>query len=37
VAAGEIVSCDVPRDHVLKSGKLEPLSSFRGLIKVRCK
>jgi UDP-2-acetamido-3-amino-2,3-dideoxy-glucuronate N-acetyltransferase len=36
VAAGEIVSCDVPTESVLKGGKLQPLSNFRGLIKVRC-
>jgi acetyltransferase-like isoleucine patch superfamily enzyme len=35
VAAGEIVTCDVPEDTVLKAGQLRPLSDFRGLIKVR--
>jgi len=35
VAAGEIVTCDVPKEMVLKTGQLRPLSYFRGLIKVR--
>jgi acetyltransferase-like isoleucine patch superfamily enzyme len=35
VAAGEIVTCDVPEGTVLKRGELRPLSDFRGLIKVR--
>jgi len=35
VAAGEIVTCDVPEEMVLKGGELKPLSHFRGLIKVR--
>jgi UDP-3-O-[3-hydroxymyristoyl] glucosamine N-acyltransferase len=35
VAAGEIVKCDVPSEMVLHSGRLSPLSSFRGMIKVR--
>lgn len=35
VAAGEIVTCDVPEAMVLKGGELRPLSFFRGLIKVR--
>lgn len=35
VAAGEIVKCDVPKETVLQGGKLQPLSYFRGLIKVR--
>jgi len=35
VAAGEIVTCDVPEETVLKGGKLKPLSYFRGVIKVR--
>ncbi len=35
VAAGEIVTCDVPEETVLKDGELHPLSYFRGLIKVR--
>jgi acetyltransferase-like isoleucine patch superfamily enzyme len=35
VAAGEIVTCDVPEGTVLKRGELHPLSYFRGLIKVR--
>jgi UDP-2-acetamido-3-amino-2,3-dideoxy-glucuronate N-acetyltransferase len=36
VAAGEIVTCDVSAESVLKAGKQQPLSNFRGLIKVRC-
>ena len=35
VAAGEIVKCNVPTEHVLCGGYLRPLSEFRGLIKVR--
>ncbi len=35
VAAGEIVKCNVPEENVLNGGKLRPLSSFRGMIKVR--
>ena len=35
VAAGERVTCDVPREMVLRGGRLSPLSSFRGMIKVR--
>jgi acetyltransferase-like isoleucine patch superfamily enzyme len=35
VAAGEIVTCDVPERSVLKDGKIHPLSVFRGVIKVR--
>jgi len=35
VAAGEIVTCDVPEETVLKAGALLPLSYFRGVIKVR--
>lgn len=35
VAAGERVTCDVPREMVLSGGKLRPLSDFRGMIKVR--
>lgn len=35
IAAGERVTCDVPREMVHIDGKLKPLSSFRGLIKVR--
>lgn len=35
VASGEIVTCDVPKENVLKNGKLHPLSYFRGVIKVR--
>ncbi len=35
VAAGERVTCDVPKETVLRDGKLKPLSDFRGLIKVR--
>lgn len=35
VSAGEIVKCDVPEGQVLQGGKLQPLSAFRGLIKVR--
>lgn len=35
VAAGEIVTCDVPEGTVIKKGELHPLSYFRGLIKVR--
>ena len=35
VAAGERVTCDVPREMVLSGGELKPLSSFRGMIKVR--
>jgi acetyltransferase-like isoleucine patch superfamily enzyme len=36
VAAGEIVTCDVPRDSVLQGGRPQPLEKFRGLIKARC-
>lgn len=35
VAAGERVTCDVPKEMVLRGGKLRPLSEFRGIIKVR--
>ncbi|MBL9141678.1 MAG: hypothetical protein JNK53_07410 [Phycisphaerae bacterium] len=35
VAAGELVKCDVPPEHVLKGGQLRPLADFRGMIKVR--
>jgi len=35
VAAGEIVTCNVPEGKVLKGGDLWPLSHFRGVIKVR--
>jgi UDP-3-O-[3-hydroxymyristoyl] glucosamine N-acyltransferase len=35
VAAGEIVKCDVPKETVLQGGKLQPLSDFRGMVKVR--
>ena len=35
VAAGEVVTCDVPEEMVLKRGELRPLSYFRGMIKVR--
>ena len=35
VAAGEIVKCDVPEETVLNDGELQPLSAFRGVIKVR--
>jgi UDP-3-O-[3-hydroxymyristoyl] glucosamine N-acyltransferase len=37
VAAGEIVTCDVPEETVLKDGELHPLAYFRGSIKVRGK
>lgn len=35
VAAGERVTCDVPEGMVLQGGKLQPLTYFRGMIKVR--
>ena len=35
VAAGERVTCNVPREMVLRGGELRPLSEFRGMIKVR--
>ena len=35
VAAGELVTCDVPEETVLRGGKLTTLSSLRGMIKVR--
>ena len=35
VAAGERVTCNVPKEMVLRGGKLTPLSNFRGMIKVR--
>ena len=35
VAAGERVTCNVPKEMVLRGGKMTPLSNFRGMIKVR--
>lgn len=35
VAAGERVTCNVPREMVLRGGELRSLSTFRGMIKVR--
>jgi acetyltransferase-like isoleucine patch superfamily enzyme len=35
VAAGELVTCDVPEETVHKGGELRPLSFYRGMIKVR--
>jgi len=35
ICAGELAKCDVPKESVLKDGKLHPLSAFRGVIKVR--
>jgi len=35
VAAGEVVTCDVPEGTVVKKGEIHPISYFRGLIKVR--
>lgn len=35
VSAGEVVRCDVPEEMVLLKGKLGPLSSYHGMIKVR--
>jgi acetyltransferase-like isoleucine patch superfamily enzyme len=35
IAAGELVTCDVPAETVHKGGELQPLSFYRGLIKVR--
>ncbi len=35
VAAGEIVTCSVARESVLKDGVQKPLGYYRGMIKVR--
>jgi acetyltransferase-like isoleucine patch superfamily enzyme len=35
VAAGELVTCDVPAETVHKGGEVRPLSFYRGMIKVR--
>ena len=35
VAAGELVTCDVPEGMVLQGGKLQPIAGCRGLIKLR--
>ena len=34
VGAGERVTCDVPEETVLRDGKLQPISSYRGLIRL---
>jgi UDP-3-O-[3-hydroxymyristoyl] glucosamine N-acyltransferase len=35
IAAGEIVRCNVPADHVFLHGRLRPMAQFKGLIQAR--